>query len=92
MRPFFRATALGFEPGQMDTSALPLYHCPKAVPARCAKSLRRPDPVAAMILIPPSVRTKVPVGEPTTLLKIVRRALMRGLFEVRSVNHAVRNR
>jgi len=55
-------------------------------------SRSRPDAVEAMILMPPSVGTKVPVGEPTTLLKIVLRALILGLSEVRSVNHAVLNR
>jgi hypothetical protein len=55
-------------------------------------SRSRPDAVEAMILMPSSVGTEVPVGEPTTLLKIVLRALILGLSEVRSVNHAVLNR
>jgi len=54
-------------------------------------SRSRPDAVEAMILMPSSVGTEVPVGEPTTLLKIVLRALILGLSEVRSVNHAVLN-
>lgn len=92
IRPDSRATALGFERGQMDTSALPLRHLRNAVPARCLNSRRRLDPVEAMILMPPSAGTKVPVGDPTALLKIVLRALILGSSELRSPNHAVLKR
>jgi hypothetical protein len=92
IRPDPSSTALGLERGPTDTSALPLRQCLNAVPARCLNSRIRPDPVTAMILMPFLVGTKVPVGEPTTLLKIVARPLIRGVFELRSVNHAVLKR